>query len=72
MTPNAWKALAFMEKGDIGRARCVVVPEIEKHPEEPDNWLALGIIHAYNKDYDWAAQSLEKFLQCLENRFNEK
>ncbi len=57
-----------IKSGDIDTARKCAVEEIEKNPANPEAWLIMGITQANMGDYEWSAQSFEKYLQCMESR----
>lgn len=65
MNGFAQQARAYLEDGKMDAARRVIIQALEKSPNDPYCWLVMGQIQAESLDYDWAAQSLEKYLHLL-------
>jgi Tfp pilus assembly protein PilF len=70
MNKSVELAIRYVEDGALDQAKFVIGSELEEHPEEPLNWLVMGAIQANQGDYGWAAQSFEKYLQCVEAKFS--
>lgn len=65
MNMSTKQAIMHLETGDIETARRLIIAELENALLDPECWLAMGLVQAESRDYDYAAQSLEKYLHCL-------
>lgn len=68
MNSSVYYVIRLVELGEFESARLLAAKELEKDSGDPYSWAALGIAQANQGDYDWAAQSFEKYLQCVEKQ----